>query len=87
MVIKLTSCGNTARVLNFFFLSLILLWNLKIHNKDKRTTYATKLRESDIPAEMIKKWLGHSSYSITEKYYIKLSESFENKEIEKLNQI
>lgn len=63
------------------------LCGFRIHFKDMRTTYATKLRESDIPAEMIKKWLGHSSYSITEKYYIKLSESFENKEIEKLNQI
>lgn len=64
---------------------LSALCGFRVQFKDMRTTYATKLRELDLPQEIIRKWLGHSSYNTTEKYYIKLSEEFENKQIDKLN--
>ena len=60
------------------------LCGFRIKYKDMRTTYATKLRELNIAPEIVKKWLGHTSYDITEKYYVKLSKDFENKEKEKL---
>ena len=65
--------------------SISEICGFRVMFKDMRTTYATKLRESGIAPEIVKKWLGHSSYGITEKYYVKISQAFENKEIEKLN--
>ena len=53
--------------------------------KDMRTTFATRLRESGVAPELVRKWLGHTSYEITEKYYVKFSHEFEQSEINKID--
>ena len=53
----------------------------RVNFKDLRTTFATRAREKGVSPEVLKKWLGHTSYDITEKYYVKITSEFEQKQI------
>lgn len=59
----------------------------RVKIKDLRTTFSSRAREKGITPEVLKKWLGHSSYEITEKYYVKISNTFEAEQTKLLNKI
>ena len=61
------------------------LCKFRVHLKDLRTTFATRAREKGVAAEVLKKWLGHKNYNVTEKYYVKITDDFEKKQIELLD--
>lgn len=61
------------------------LCGFRIRLKDLRTTFASRTREKGMTPEVLKKLLGHKSYEITEKYYIKLSNAFEQEQLKLLD--
>lgn len=58
----------------------------RVRLKDLRTTFASRAREKGVAPEVLKKLLGHTSYEITEKYYVKISNAFEQEQIKLLDQ-
>lgn len=65
-------------------LKLIELCGFKFNTKDLRTTFATMCAENGIAPKVIAKWLGHTTTSTTNKYYIKVLDQYEK---EQQNQI
>lgn len=53
--------------------------------KDLRTTFGTICAEQGIAEKVIAKWMGHTNTRTTQKYYIKVLNSFEKQEYERLN--
>ncbi len=49
--------------------------------KDLRTTFATMCAEKGIAPRIIAKWLGHTTTNTTNKYYIKVLDSYEKEQI------
>lgn len=49
-----------------------------------RRTFASRLVQRDIPIQKVSKWLGHSSITVTEKYYADFKPRYDE-DIEKLN--
>ena len=62
-------------------LELCKLCGFKFNTKDLRTTFATMCAEKGIAPRIIAKWLGHSSTSTTNKYYIKVLDQYEQEQI------
>lgn len=48
-----------------------------------RHTFGTRCAESGVIPKTLQKWLGHSKYETTERFYLHISKEFERKEIDK----
>lgn len=59
--------------------------NHKLH--DLRHTFATRCLEAGVTMKTVQKWLGHSTYEMTANTYSHVLAEFENKEIEKIDNI
>ncbi len=62
-------------------LTLCELCGFKFKTKDLRTTFATMCAEKGVAPRIIAKWLGHSSTSTTNRYYIKVLDQYEQEQI------
>ena len=63
---------------------LVKLCGFKFRTKDLRTTFGTMLAEMGMADDIIAKWMGHTSTTITKKYYIKVLSDFEQQQKESL---
>ncbi len=62
-------------------LELCELCGFKFKTKDLRTTFATMCAEKGIAPRIIAKWLGHTTTTTTNKYYIKVLDNYEKEQI------
>lgn len=52
--------------------------------KDFRTTFATWCSHNGVQPHTLQKWLGHTTYNTTSKYYVKVLSEFEKNEVSKI---
>lgn len=56
----------------------------EISCKDFRTTFATWCSHNGVQPHTLQKWLGHTTYNTTSKYYVKVLSEFEKSEVVKI---
>lgn len=62
-------------------IDFIKICGFHFNTKDLRTTFATMCAEKGISPKIIAKWLGHTTTTTTNKYYIKVLDNYEKEQI------